>query len=133
MPRLGITDAFARYGATLRNPQWSVSAWAPDGSLVVSIWEHHYRKGPPETMEFADSLARWSGHGNREFRANLARAHSEGGRLRLVIVRASNTAAVDAGEDASKIPKEFFVRVDLVGAVQELDGDRFVLRFRRLS
>lgn len=133
MPRLGITDAFARYGATLRNPQWSVSAWAPDGSLVVSIWEHHYQKGPPGTMEFADSLARWSGHGNREFRDNLARAHAEGSRLRLVIVRASNTAAVDAGEDASKIPKEFFVRDDLVGAVQELDGDRFVLRFQRLT
>lgn len=76
MLRLGITSAFARYGATLRNPQWSVSAWAPNGSLVVSIWEHHYQKGQPGTMEFTDSPARWSGDGNREFRANLARAHA---------------------------------------------------------
>lgn len=131
MARLGITDAFARYGAALRNPQWSVSAWTPDGSLVVSIWEHHYRKGPPGTMEFADSLARWSGHGNREFRDNLARAHAAGSPLSLVIVRASDPSAVDAGQDASKIPKEFFVRDDLIGAVHELDGDRYVLRFHK--
>ena len=45
MSRLGISEAFAKYGATLRNPQWSVSAWAREGSLVVSLWDHHYRKG----------------------------------------------------------------------------------------
>ena len=66
MARLAITEAFAHYGATLRNPQWSVSAWTPNGSLVVSVWEHHYRKGQPGTMEFEDSLSRWSGHGNVE-------------------------------------------------------------------
>lgn len=58
MSRLGISEAFAKYGATLRNPQWSVSAWAPDGSLVVSLWDHHYRKGLPGTIEFTDSLGR---------------------------------------------------------------------------
>ena len=44
MSRLTITEAFAKYRAVLRSVQWSVSAWAPDVSLVVSLWAHHYRK-----------------------------------------------------------------------------------------
>jgi hypothetical protein len=129
MAKLGIKEAFARYGATLNNPRWSVSAWAPDGSLVVSLWNHHYRKGPPRTMEFADSLNRWSGHGNKEFRENIARAHSEGIDIRLVIVKTDQITRVQAGEDAKDIPKEFFLREDLVGKVIELDGENYAFRF----
>lgn len=133
MSKLGITDAFAQYGATLKNPQWSVSAWAPDGSLVVSLWDHHYRKGPPRTMEFADSVNRWSGHGNREFRENIARAYAEGKDVSLVVAKTEQVARVQAGEDASKIPKEFFTRKDLVGRVIEFDGDRYAVQFRERS
>jgi hypothetical protein len=122
MARLGITDAFARYGAVLRNHQWSVSAWAPDGSLVVSLWDHHCRRGAPGTMEFTGSLDRWSGPGNREFRDNIARARTAGNAVRLVIVMTDEVARVEAGEDASKVRKEFFVRDDVVGAVTELDA-----------
>lgn len=131
MAKLGITEAFGRYGATLRNPQWSVSAWAPDGSLVVSLWEHHYRKGAPGTMEFSDSFHRWSGHGNAEFRANVAQAYKLRSKVRLVIVSTEEVGRVQSGEDASHIKKEFFVRDDLIGEVTELTGDAFVFQFRK--
>lgn len=131
MTRLGITEAFAQYKAILRNPQWSVSAWAPDGSLVVSLWDHHYRKGPLGTMEFAGSLDRWSGHGNREFRENVAKAFTTKSRVRLVIVRTDDIERVEAGEDASKVRKEFFLKEDVTGEVVELDGDRYVFRFTK--
>jgi hypothetical protein len=131
MARLGITEAFAQYKATLRNPQWSVSAWAPEGSLVVSLWDHHFRKSPPGTMEFAGSLDRWSGHGNREFRENVAKAYAAKSRVRLVIVRTDEIERVEAGEDASKVRKEFYLREEVTGEVVELDGDRYVFRFTK--
>lgn len=132
MSRLGITEAFARYGATLKNAQWSVSAWAPDGSLVVSLWDHHWRKSAPGTMEFAGSLDRWGGHGNAEFRENVAKAFAKKAKVRLVIVKTDEIARVEAGEDASLIKKEFFLRDDLVGEVLELRDPFYAFRFRKL-
>jgi len=131
MARLGITEAFARYKATLRNPQWSVSAWTPAGELVVSLWNHHYRKGPPGIMEFSDSFARWTGHGNNEFRANVRKAYEEQRAVRLVIVKTDQVELIQAGEDASTVRKEFFLRDDLVGEVVDIDNDSYVIRFRR--
>lgn len=129
----GIKEAFARYGATLRNVQWSVSAWAPDGSLIVSIWEHHRRKGKKDSLEFAASADRWTGPGNSEFRANIAKAYVDKSRLRLIIVHTDNVADVEAGKDASKIKKKFFIREELIGEVVEWDGTNFALRFKRAS
>ena len=132
MPTLGITAAFAKYGAALRNPQWSVSAWAPDGALVVSLWDHHFQKGAPGSMEFAGALDRWSGHGNREFRDNIAKAFAARSQVRLVIVKTHEIARIEAGADASTVKKEFFLRDDVVGEVAELDGDRYVFRFKKV-
>jgi hypothetical protein len=131
MAQLTLTQAFAHYGAKLRNPQWSVSAWAPDGSLVVSCWDHHYRRGLPGTMEFTGSLDRWSGPGNREFRRNVADAYSGGKKVRLVVVKTDDVASVESGADASKLKKEFFLREDLEGKVIELDAERYVFRFQK--
>jgi hypothetical protein len=131
MAGLGLKDAFARYGATLRNVQWSVSAWAPDGSLVLSLWAHHYRKGPGGTAEYFGRASRWSGLGNREFRENLARAKRENALIRLVISSTEHKDHIESGGDASKVKKGFHVREDLVGQVVEYDGDNYVVRFKR--
>jgi len=131
MARLGITEAFEIYGATLRNPQWSVSSWTPSGELVVSLWDHHCRRGPPGTIEFSGNLARWSGPGNTEFRANVRKAHSERSRVRLVVVKTNDTSWIDAGEDASKVKKEFFVREELIGQVTALSAEAYVFEFRK--
>jgi hypothetical protein len=87
MADLGLVQAFARYGAKLKNPQWSVCALAPNGDLVVSLWEHHRRKGNPGTLEFSDTVNRWSGPGNNEFRAALKDALESGRSLRLVMAQ----------------------------------------------
>lgn len=131
MSTLGISEAFARYGATLRNPQWSVSAWTPDDLLVVSLWDHHYRKGSPGTMEFVGSTNRWSGHGNVEFTKNVTKAFSLKSKVKLVIVRTDEIGRVEAGEDASSIKKDFHLRDDLIGQVTEFDGENYVFIFRR--
>jgi len=129
MSKLTLTGAFSEYGATLRNPQWSVSAWLPDGTLVVCLWDHHYRKGPTGTMEFSGLLDRWSGHGNKEFRENLTKAFAAKSNIRLIIVTTKETARVEAGEDASKIKKSYVTRHDLVGKITELSASNYVFQF----
>ena len=129
MPTLGIKEAFSRYGATLRNVQWSVSAWTPDGSLVLSLWQHHGRKVVPDALDFAGNANRWQGPGNGEFRENVSKAFASGAPVRLVIVHTDDIALVEAGEDGGKIKKDFFLREDLVGRVIEWDGDNYAIRF----
>jgi len=131
MATLGIKEAFSRYGATLRNVQWSVSAWTPDGTLVVSLWDHHRRKGLAGTLEFAASASRWKGPGNSEFRENVTKAFELGSMVCLVIVRTEDVARVEAGEDASNIKKVFSVRQDLIGKVIEWDGENYAFRFTK--
>ena len=131
MAHLSLTESFARYGATLKNPMWSVSAWTLGGELVVSQWAHHFRKGPENSAEYWGRTSRWEGPGKNEFKANLERAKTERSRVRLVIVSTKEVARVEAGEDASKLKKEFDVRPELVGEVVELVGDDYVIRFRR--
>jgi len=83
-------------------------------------------------MEFSDSFNRWSGHGNKEFRENVAKAFDEARDVRLVVVKTDQIGRVQAGEDAKMIPKEFFLREDLVGRVIELVDDRYVFQFKLL-
>lgn len=132
MTTLGIKDAFGRYGATLRNVQWSVSAWAPDGSLVVSLWAHHYRRGAGGTAEYAATIDRWDGPGKNEFKENVERAFKEQALVRLVIVSTVEIEHVESGNDASQVKKEFQVRPELVGRVVELDVANYVFRFEKL-
>lgn len=130
--KTGISEAFRRYGATLKNVNWSVSSWADDKTLVVSLWDHHHIKGyAPGVMAFGDSFGRWSEPGNSKFRANVARAHQTGAVVRLVLAKAVEPARVQRGEDGSKIPKTFAVRDDVVGVVARIDGENYVIEFRR--
>lgn len=69
---------------------------------MVSLWDHHYRKGPPGTMEFTGAFSRWTGHGNTEFRENVHKAFSDKATVRLVIVKTNEVGRVEGGEDAPK-------------------------------
>lgn len=130
--KIGISEAFRKYGAKLKNVNWSVSSWANDHTLVVSLWRHHELKGKPsDVLAFGDRFDRWSGPGNSEFRANLARAFEIGASVRLVIARTIDSDHVQRGDDASKISKTFAVREDLIGIVTEIDADHYVIEFRK--
>ncbi|XQA64806.1 hypothetical protein ACM9XC_15340 [Xanthomonas sacchari] len=132
--KLGISEAFRRYGATLKNVNWSVSSWVDDDTLVVSLWNHHHIKGyGPNILAFGDRFDRWSGPGNTEFRTNVVRALDTGAVVRLVLARALEPDRVQRGEDGSKIPKTFAVRDDLVGRVADVSGENYVIEFRRAA
>lgn len=128
-----IKEAFGRYGAKLKNVQWSVSAWAPDGTLVVSMWEYHRRKRTPvEVLVFEGSADRWSGPGNTEFRTNIEKAFTIGADIRLVISQTNEVAHIEAGHDASKVKKEFFIKEEVIGKVTEWDKTNYAITFLKL-
>lgn len=132
--KIGISDAFRRYGARLKNVNWSVSSWTEQGELVVSLWAHHrVKKGPANTLVFADSFDRWSGPGNNEFRANVERAFQTAAPVRLVLVCADQSERVQAGDDASKIHKTYGTREDLIGRVTFADSSAYEIEFRKIA
>lgn len=126
MGALRFAEAFAKYGARLKNVNWSVCAAANDGSLAVSVWQHHIKK-VGNFLVCKDTMERWSGPGKNELRARLIFAKENNQEVSLVIVTTSKPELVDAGGDASKIPKTFSIRPDLVDKVTLLDGELFAI------
>lgn len=134
MQGLHLTDAFARYKAKLKNPNWAVSAISDDGAVVISCWAHYFRSAREGALLYVDSLSRWKGHnkaGNDLLREHLAEAFKEQLPVRLVIAHAAVPAAVEHGGDASKIKKTFSIKPELTGKVTKFDGDAFEIEFRR--
>jgi len=131
MGQLGIKEAFEKYNAQLHNVQWSVSAWSTSGKLVVSLWAHHYRKGPNGTAEYAGNTQRWNGPGRTEFQKNVAKAFQEKTEVCLVVATTQEVDHVEDGKDATKIKKDFHLRDDLKGHVLSFDGDEYVFSFEK--
>lgn len=48
-----------------------------------------------------------------------------------MIVKTDEIASIEAGEDASTIKKDFFIRDDLEGKVLSLEGEEYVFQFRK--
>ena len=124
-----ISEAFSQYGATLKNVQWSVSAENDAGELVLSLWKHKFEKPHKNTIKYVDKVSRWSGHGNSEFRQRIEKAYRQEQKIRAVIARTEDEAAVDRGEDASKLINTYHTRTDWVGQVSLWDGDNFEIEF----
>jgi len=139
MNSMNFTEAFAKYAATLNNPQWSVSAFGRDGSLVVCLWENYIKPGKePRTMVYRDVLSKWLGNvpGQNEIREHLHRAKSESLPIRLVIahpVTASDEQLVGKVTDESKIKKTFSVKETVVGTLEEFDGDSLLIVSRKAA
>ncbi len=124
-----ITEAFSKYGATLKNVQWSVSSENDAGELIVSLWKHYFGKPKNGKIKYNDHVSRWSGHGNTEFRRRIDKAFSSSQLVRVVIARTDDEEAVGRGEDASKLNNTFFAKEDWVGKVILWDGDNYEIEF----
>jgi hypothetical protein len=131
MPSLAFAEAFAKYGAKLHNVQWSVCAEAPDGSLVVSLWQHHFEAPKDGSVVCRDSFSRWSGPANAEFRERVTKAFAANQPVRVVIAHSEDVASIQAGEDAGLTRKTFSVREDWQGRVLSIEGDNYAFVFTR--
>jgi hypothetical protein len=123
------SEAFAQYDAELKNFVWSVAAESPNGDLVLSLWKQFFLPPSGGEIRYVDRTSRWSGNGNAEFIEFLNIAHASDQRIRVVIGRTSDEAAVAAGKDASELKNTFHVRKDWIGHLEVWDGDNFEIVF----
>jgi hypothetical protein len=124
-----FSEAFAKYGAKLKNVNWSVSAENSEGQLVVSLWKHRFDKPDGKTILYRDFVDRWSGNGNKEFRERIDKAYKSKQVVRVVIARTNDVDVVENGGDASHLVNEFHVREDWFGEVTLWDGNNFEILF----
>ncbi len=68
-------------------------------------------RGKPKdgVTRYSDDLTRWEGPGNNELRVRLAHAFQSGQKIRTVITKTDDTAAIEAGTDARQ-DQEILVR-----------------------
>ncbi len=87
MKKLTLTDAFANYGAKLKNTRWACSAIADDGALVISCWQHFLKSYDNGHKRYHDHLSRWLGnHQGRNLLAkHLKMAIEDNLQVRLVV------------------------------------------------
>jgi len=124
-----ISEAFAKYGAKLKNVNWSVSAENESGELILSLWRHYFEKPEGNTIKYVDRVTRWSGNGNAEFRKRIEKAFHSNQVVRCVISKTDNKASVDRGDDASKSRNTFDVKENWFGKVTLWDGDKIEIEF----
>lgn len=131
MPSLAYAEAFSKYGAKLKNVQWSVCASAPDGSLVVSLWEHHFSPPKGGIAKASGRFDRWKGPGNTEFREKVAAAFEAKTPVKVVISHTDQPDEVERGADASYLKNTFSVREDWTGVVSSIRGEEYEFEFRK--
>ena len=92
MKKLTLTAAFAWFGAELKNPRWQCSAFAKDGSLVISCWRQFLDVRSDGIQRYEDRLSRWEGnrHGRELLRGHRRQAVERGVPVRLVIATLEN-------------------------------------------
>lgn len=106
MANMNKTEAFNKLGASPKNTVWSVSAFNKDKQLVLSLWQDFFKTESGKAI-YVDSISRWHGHGNKEFRENFLIAYEKKMPIRAVIARTNNIEGVKRGEDASKFHNTF--------------------------
>lgn len=134
----GYVDAFARHGAMLRNVQWSFSARADDGAIVLSCWVDFFvpskEHGIPGVMRYCDTLQRVSHNapGCSELRAFLDEARAVGTPIKLIVARPGDASRLHSGKSASHAGNRFDPRTDVTGTLVDFDGNRYVIDFRKV-
>ncbi len=126
---MGISAEFARFGATLVNVQWAVSAMT-ETELVASFWQHKL-KAENGRLVYRDNLSRWSGNGSRLLGEHLAQALSEARPVRMVMARTDDPGSIDAGGSGSKAKNVFKARPEWIGRVTAFGGDHFTIEFEK--
>jgi len=125
------TESFKRLGASPKNTFWSVSAFNEKNELVLSLWQPFF-KTENGCAVYVDSISRWSGPGNKEFRENFLTALELNRPIRAVIARTSDIDGVRRGEDASKFNNTFSPKLDWIGSITSWDGDKFEITFSKI-
>ena len=98
MPKTStLTDAYAFFGAQIRNPRWSWSAVSEDGkTVVITLWDDETAADGSVDFFGHPKIDRWQTQiGNRYRIKDLIHARDHcGGRFRVVRLTAVDTKAI---------------------------------------
>ena len=141
---MNLTKSYAKYGAKPKNVQWSCSAIAEDGAIVISCWDTKGKQFGSCLLEkildggkiigyrYTDNLSLLKGNtaGSNEVREYITLAIVEDRPVRFVLV----TCLDDLDEwaqrsDMKGMRKKFHVKPELEGRVVECENDRYVVEF----
>jgi hypothetical protein len=128
---INLSAAFKKLNAKPENIRYSVSAFAADGSLVLSLWEHYFRQTEEGVLAYFDRLSRWSGRGNALLDEHIRKALAGKVPIRAIVAHTQDRHVIDLGGDGSKVKKEFHIMEPHVGNLVEFDGDNFVIHFHK--
>lgn len=131
MKPLTLTQAFATYGAKLKNARWAFSSIADDGSLVLSCWKHFLKSYVDGHQRYEDRLSRWTTNtpGRQSLKDHLELAVAKNLPVRMVVATLEDPT--DKTIDGAGIrPKIFTVRPEMIGRIVQYDGDRFAIEFQ---
>jgi hypothetical protein len=129
MANVRYAEAFATYGAKLKNVQWSVCADGTADTLVVSLWSHHFHKPQNGRVSCSGRFDRWQGPGNNEFRQKVTEAFERQRSIRVVISHTDSPDKVEEGADASYLKNTFDVKPEWEGRVSKLNRDEYEFEF----
>lgn len=131
MKKLTLTEAFASYGAKLKNTRWACSAIASDGALVISCWNHFLKSDVDGHKRYKDHLSRWlvNHQGRNLLATHLKKAIEDDLPVRLVVATLDDPMEHSSG-NASTLSKTFSIEKNLIGKIVEFDGDSFAIEFR---
>jgi hypothetical protein len=100
-----FSKAFSHFGASLRNPRWSYSAIASDGSIVVSCWDHMLEpKGNNSLVSRVDFPTWTANHLGRELiLEHIRKASDKKLAIRAVVAETATRKPQVEGKDCSKL------------------------------
>ena len=128
---MNYKEAFARYGVRLTT-NYHMSGVAPNGDIVLALWEHLFRKGQePQTLEIEEDFSGWKAGGPRnEFVKLIKLAQAEHRPVRLIVVTQKVATDVATVAQTGNV-KDASPREHLVGEIITASDSFYKMVFRR--
>jgi hypothetical protein len=133
------TEAYAYFGATLKNLRWAYSAIAKKPkSLILSCWERYMTQDASGNVRYeVKNFQRWKAsnpRGKLLLEEHLKQAYKDRLPVHMVVaVTEDPGTGIVVGVTGTDLDPTFSVRDDLVGKVVEFDTGRFVIDFTKLQ
>lgn len=127
------TDAFAHFGANLRNTVWSCCALNQEGELVLSLWQPLFGAPSGGKIKYRGDMQVWTGPGRDEFTNAMDEAVENDRPLRCVLLHTTEPEKLKEKGSKLGVKKSYSVRPDWVGRILSWDGVIFELEFESVK
>ncbi len=127
---MNYKEAFTKYGVRLP-VQYYMSGEAPNGDIVLALWEHLFHKGSePGTLQVQEDFSNWKyTAGRNEFVRLMRLAQAEHRPIRVIVVTQKEKNSVQTIPQTGNV-KDASPRDHLVGEVVFITNTAYKIIFR---